>query len=64
MNNILENETIKNLIIDLEKRVDAHILEPNNLDFLKKLLAKAESEDEAISICKLGTTFYKNGDCI
>lgn len=61
MNNLLENETIKNLVIDLEKRVEAHILEPNNLDFLKKLLSKAESEDEAISICKLGTTFYKTG---
>lgn len=61
MNNLLENETIKNLLIDLEKRVEAHILEPNNLNFLKKLLEKAESEEEAISICKLGTTFYKTG---
>ena len=59
--NILENETIKNLISDLERRVDEHILERNNLEFLKKLLLKAESEDEAISICKLGTTFYKTG---
>ena len=61
MNAILENDTIKNLVADLEKRVDEKILEPNNLVFLKKLLEKAESEDEAISICKLGTTFYKTG---
>ena len=61
MDSILEKETIKNLIADLEKRVEEKILEPNNLDFLKKLLSKAESEDEAISICKLGTTFYKTG---
>lgn len=61
MGNMLENETVKNLLNDLEKRVEAHILEPNNLEFLKKLLAKAESEDEAISICKLGTTYYRTG---
>lgn len=61
MANYIENETVKNLIADLEKRVEEHILEPNNLEFLKKLLSKAESEDEAISICKLGTTFYKTG---
>lgn len=58
---ILDNDTIKQLVADLEKRVSEHILEPNNLEFLKKLLSKAESEDEAISICKLGTTFYKTG---
>lgn len=61
MGNMLENKTVKNLVIDLEKRVEEKILEPNNLLFLKKLLSKAESEDEAISICKLGTTFYKTG---
>ena len=61
MDSILENETIKNLVADLEKRVLEKILEPNNLNFLKKLLSKAESEDEAISICKLGTIFYKTG---
>ena len=61
MGTMLENETVKKLVLDLEKRVEAHILEPNNLEFLKKLLAKAESEDEAISICKLGTTYYRTG---
>ena len=61
MNSILENETIKNLYLELEKRVAEHILEPNNLIFLKKLLERAESEDEAINICRLGTTFYKTG---
>lgn len=33
MNSILENETIKNLYLELEKRVAEHILEPNNLIF-------------------------------
>jgi len=61
MPDMLENKTVKNLLADLEKRVQEKILEPNNLEFLKKLLAKAESEDEAVSICKLGTTFYKTG---
>jgi adenine-specific DNA-methyltransferase len=58
---LIQNETIKNLVMDLERRVQENILEPNNLEFIKKLLNKAESEDEAITICKLGTTFYKTG---
>jgi adenine-specific DNA-methyltransferase len=61
MRKILENETVKNLLADLEKRVENNILEPNNFEFLKKLLSKAESEEEAISICKLGTTYNKTG---
>jgi hypothetical protein len=61
MKSIENNETIKNLILDLEKRVSDGILEENNLSFIKKLLTKAEDEAEAITICKLGTTFYKTG---
>lgn len=61
MRKILENETVKNLLADLEKRVENNILEPSNFEFLKKLLNKAEDEDEAISICKLGTTYNKTG---
>jgi adenine-specific DNA-methyltransferase len=54
-------ETIENLLLDLEKRVEAGILERNNLNFIKKLLEKAEDENEAITICKLGTTYNKTG---
>lgn len=59
--NILKNETIKNLISDLERRVKDNILEQNNFDFLLKLLSKAESVNEAINICSLGTTYKKTG---
>jgi hypothetical protein len=38
-------ETIENLLLDLEKRVEAGILERNNLNFIKKLLEKAEDEN-------------------
>ena len=58
---ILKNETIKNLIKDLEKRVKDNILEQNNFEFLLKLLSKAESVNEAINICSLGTTYKKTG---
>ena len=60
-NKILENETIKNLVKDLERRVKDNILEKNNFDFLINLLSKAESVNEAINICSLGTTYKKTG---
>lgn len=59
--NILENPTIKELVKDLERRVNDKILEKNNFDFLLKLLSKAESVEEAINICSLGTTYKKTG---
>lgn len=61
MSTFLNNETVRNLIKDLERRVEEKIPESNNLDFIKLLLSKAESEDEAITICKLGTTYHKTG---
>ena len=61
MNNMIENETVKDLISELKKRVDEGILEENNYIFLQNLLSKATDVDEAIAICKLGTTYYKSG---
>lgn len=61
MSTFLNNKTVKNLIKDLERRVEEKILEANNLEFIKLLLSKADSEDEAITICKLGTTYHKTG---
>lgn len=58
---ILKNETIKNLISDLERKVNNNVLEKNNFDFLLKLLSKAESVNEAMNICSLGTIYNKTG---
>ena len=40
----------KGLIEDLERRVDDKILEPSNANLLGKLICKAESSNEAITI--------------
>ncbi len=61
MKKLIERETIRNLIEDLKRRVEEKILEPNNFDFILKLLAKAEDETEAINICNLATTYHKTG---
>ena len=61
MKSTKSSETLKNLISDLERRVEDGILEKNNLVFIKKLLEKAEDESEAITICKLATTYNKTG---
>lgn len=59
--NVFESPTIKELVKDLEKRVEDNILERNNFEFLLKLLEKADSIEEAINICSLGTTYKKTG---
>ncbi len=51
----------KDLIAELEKRVADKILEPSNAKLLGKLISKAESTNEAISIAQLGTTYKKTG---
>lgn len=58
---VFDNETIQELVKDLQKRVADKILEKNNYDFLIKLLKKADSIEEAINICSLGTTYKKTG---
>ena len=59
--NVFESPTIKELVKDLEKRVEDNILERNNFEFLLKLLEKADSIEEAINICSLETTYKKTG---
>lgn len=61
MTKIVENENVRELIRELEKRKDQGILEENNYLFLLNLLSKADNVEEAIDICKLGTTYYKSG---
>ena len=54
--------TIKDqLIAELDKRVADKILEPTNAQLLKKLIINAESDNEAMMIGELGTTYKKTG---
>lgn len=53
--------TRKNLIAEIERRVDDKILERTNADLLVKLINNADSITEAISIAQLGTTYKRTG---
>lgn len=53
---------IKNeLMANLDQRVVDEILEPTNAELLKKLIANAETDNEAIMIAQLGTIYKKTG---
>ena len=53
---------VKNdLIFEIEKRVNDKILEPSNAELLKKLIQNADSDNEAMSIAELGTTYKGTG---
>ena len=58
-NNI--QETRESLIAEIQRRVDDKILEQTNADLLIKLISKAESLTEAITIAQLGTTYKRTG---
>lgn len=49
------------LIEDIDRRVADKILEPTNAELLKKLIRNADSDDEAMSIATLGTTYKRTG---
>lgn len=51
----------QDLIAEIEKRVDDHVLEPSNAELLTKLIAQADNDNEAISIAALGTTYKRTG---
>ena len=51
----------QDLIAEIEKRVDDHVLEPSNAELLSKLIAQADNDNEAISIAALGTTYKRTG---
>lgn len=54
--------TIKeDLIAELERRVEDKIMEPTNAALLKKLITKADNDDEAMCIAELGTTYKRTG---
>ena len=54
-------ESVQNLIEEIEQRENAGILEPANALVLKKLIRKAETVEEASIIASLGTTYKKTG---
>ena len=54
--------TIKDeLCAELDRRVTDKILEPTNAQLLKKLISQADSDNEAIMIAELGTTYKRTG---
>lgn len=55
------NEFKKDLIAQLDKRVADKILEPTNAELLKKLITNADSDNEAMMIAELGTTYKRTG---
>ena len=55
------NNFKKELIGEIKKRVADKILEPSNAELLEKLISKAESDNEAMSIAELGTTYKRTG---
>ena len=54
--------TIKEeLVAELERRVGDKILERTNADLLEKLIRNADSDNEAMMIAELGTTYKRTG---
>ncbi len=49
------------LIAEIDKRIADKIIENTNADLLKKLIANAETINEAIMIAELGTTYKRTG---
>ncbi len=58
--NIL-SETKQSLLSEIQARVDDKILEPSNAALLKKLIENSDSDDEALAIAALGTTYKRTG---
>lgn len=57
----MRNATKQEIIADIDRRVADKILEPSNASLLKKLINKAETINEALSIAELGTTYKRTG---
>ena len=55
------SETKLSLLMELKARVEDKILEPSNAALLEKLIKNADSDDEALSIAALGTTYKRTG---
>ena len=55
------SEAKQSYLDELEARVKDQILEPSNAALLRKLIISADSDDEALAIAALGTTYKKTG---
>ena len=49
------------MIAEIEQRLEDKVLERSNAELLQKLITQADSDDEAIKIMSLGTTYKKSG---
>ncbi len=55
------SERKQNLLDEIEQRVNDKILEPSNAELLKKLIIRADSDNEAVNIATLGTLYGRTG---
>lgn len=51
----------QDMLAEIQQRVDDKVLERSNAELLEKLISQADSDDEAIKIMSLGTTYKKSG---
>lgn len=51
----------QDVIAEIWQRVNDKVLERSNAELLEKLIVQADSDDEAIKIMSLGTTYKKSG---
>jgi len=51
----------KEMLADIDKRLEDKVLEPTNADLLKKLIINADNDNEAVAIAALGTTYKRTG---
>lgn len=49
------------MLAEIRQRLDDKVLERSNAELLEKLIIRADSDDEAIKIMSLGTTYKKSG---
>ncbi len=51
----------QDMLAEIQQRVGDKVLERSNAELLTKLITQADSDDEAIKIMSLGTTYKKSG---
>ena len=53
--------TQKELLAEVERRVADSIMEPGTAELMRKLIVRADNDDEAIKVMQLGTTYKRTG---
>lgn len=59
INNLSERK--RSLLDEIEQRVNDKVLEPSNAALLRKLIIRADSDNEAVNIATLGTLYGRTG---